>query len=120
MSADVYSLTIILFELFSGIDPFPGHIGQIFQKLLSDKRPAIPKDFPCHLKGVVLLGWSKEPKMRPQLAEFKAVLIKMLKLEKSHEILLIPTADKPLQSVEAGYYQIRFIILTYTIVFFFF
>jgi hypothetical protein len=52
----VYSLTIIIFELFSGIDPFPGHIGKIFQAKMSDKKPAIPSDFPAELKELVIQG----------------------------------------------------------------
>jgi hypothetical protein len=77
----VYSLTIIIFELFSGIDPFPGHIGQIFQAKMSDKKPAIPLDFPAELKELVIQGWSKEPKTRPPIQGFKLALNKMLTIE---------------------------------------
>jgi hypothetical protein len=33
---DVYSLAIIIFELFSRMDPFPGNIGQIVQAKLQN------------------------------------------------------------------------------------
>jgi hypothetical protein len=74
----VYSLTIIIFELFSGIDPFPGHIVQIFQAKMSDKKPAISADFPAELKELVIQGWSKDPKERPSIQEFKSAFNKML------------------------------------------
>ena len=77
----MYSLTIIIFELFSGIDPFPGHIGQIFQAKMSDKKPVIPADFPAELKELVFQGWSKEPKKRPPIQEFKLALNRMLTIE---------------------------------------
>ncbi len=77
----MYSLTIIIFELFSGIDPFPGHIGQIFQAKMSDKKPAIPSDFPAELKELVIQGWSKDSKERPSIQEFKFAFNKMLPKE---------------------------------------
>ncbi len=78
MSADVYSLTIIIFELFSGINSFPGSHGQIFQAKMSDKKPAIPSDFPLLLIELLLCGWSKDPKERPPIKEFKSALNRML------------------------------------------
>jgi hypothetical protein len=67
-----------MFELFSGIDPFPGTFGQIFEAKRLDKKPVIPSDFPSHLKELVLQGWSFNPKERPPVQEFKAALNKML------------------------------------------
>ncbi len=87
VSADVYSLTIIIFELFSGIDPFPGPIGQIFQAKMSDKKPLFPSDFPSELKELVMQGWSKYPKERPQIQEFKSALNKMLVQEKRQSMV---------------------------------
>ncbi len=78
MSADVYSLTIIIFELFSGMNPFPGHIGVVFEAKRLDKKPAVPSNFPLDLKELVIQGWSKEPKERPQTLKFKSALNKML------------------------------------------
>ncbi len=104
MSADVYSLTIIIFELFSGIDPFPGHIGQIFEAKRLDKKPAVPLNFPSALKELILLGWSKEPKERPQLAEFKSGLTAMLQSEKSKGDAFVPTTTTQLWNVETGYF----------------
>jgi hypothetical protein len=86
----VYSLTIIIFELFSGIDPFPGHIGQIFQAKMSDKKPVIPSDVPAELKELVIQGWSKDPKERPSIQEFKSAFNKMLPKQGKGQSLTLP------------------------------
>jgi hypothetical protein len=44
---------------------------------MSDKKPAIPSDFPAELKELVIQGWSQEPKERPPIQEFKSELNKM-------------------------------------------
>jgi hypothetical protein len=87
VSADIYSLTIIIFELFSGVDPFPGNFGQIFEAKRTDKKPAIPSDFPAELKELVIQGWSKEPKERPPLQEFKSALNNMLNVDEKQSIV---------------------------------
>ncbi len=71
-------MTIILFELFSGINPFPGRIEQIFEAKRIDTKPAVPSDFPAPLKDLILQGWSKDPKERPQLDTFKLALNKVM------------------------------------------
>ncbi len=40
----------------------------------------MPSDFPAELKELVIRGWSKEPKKRPPIHEFKLALNKMLNL----------------------------------------
>ena len=96
----MYSLTIIIFELFSGIDPFPGHIGQIFQAKMSDKKPVIPADFPAELKELVFQGWSKDPKERPQIQEFKLALNKMLTIEGKDQSPTLPEDNSPNEKEE--------------------
>ncbi len=90
----MYSLTIIIFELFSGINPFPGHIGQIFQAKMSDKKPAIPSDFPSKLKELVIQGWSKDQEERPPIEEFKSALNKMLTSKGTDQSLTLPEINK--------------------------
>ncbi len=85
VSADVYSLSIIIFELFSGINPFPGHIGQIFKAKMSDKKAAIPPNFPLLLIEPILSGWSRVPSERPPIEEFKSALMEMLTEEEKDE-----------------------------------
>ncbi len=87
MSADVYSLTIIIFELFSGIDPFPGSFGQIFEAKMTDKKPALPSNFPTDLKELIIKGWSKDPNARPPIDNFKSALMEMLTEEGKYEYI---------------------------------
>jgi hypothetical protein len=96
----VYSLTIIIFELFSGIDPFPGHIGQIFQAKMFDKKPAIPSDFPAELKKLVFQGWSKDPKERPSIQEFKSAFNKMLPKQGKGQSPTLPEDNSPNEKEE--------------------
>jgi hypothetical protein len=82
VSADIYSLTIILYELFSGINPFPGNIGQVLKAKENHQNPHISSEFPNSLKDLMPLGWSKEPEKRPGLGHFKSALSTMLQDEK--------------------------------------
>ncbi len=99
VSADIYSLTTILYELFSGTDSFPGTIGQIFEAKQNNTKPKIPSEFPAVLKNLICQGWSKEPKKRPNLQVFKFVLTIMLREEKNkHEKLAIQEENEKAQS----------------------
>ena len=52
---------------------------------MSDKKPDVPSDFPSDLKELIHKGWSKEPKERPVIEEFKSALTKMLsRAERDH------------------------------------
>jgi serine/threonine protein kinase len=88
VSADVYSFSIILFELFSGLNPFPGNMVKIYQQKLINPQPKIPDSFPIDLKDLVGRGCSKDPSNRPGLEEFNTAFHKMLKGDrKEHSIL---------------------------------
>jgi serine/threonine protein kinase len=78
LPVDIYSLSIIFFELFSGENPFLGDVCQILGAKMRDERPAMPEDFPSELKELVSQGYSKEPKERPELVHFQTALSKML------------------------------------------
>jgi hypothetical protein len=86
--ADIYSLTILLFELFSGVDPFPGNIGQICQAKNLDEKPNIPLEFPAALKNLIVDGWSRKPRQRPGIEKFKSALKSMVKQEEEKEEIL--------------------------------
>jgi serine/threonine protein kinase len=86
--ADIYSLAIIIFELFSGLDPFPGNIGQICQAKIQDEKPKIPSEFPEALKKVIRDGWSKKPRERPELEKFRLALSVMLREEENQSLTL--------------------------------
>jgi serine/threonine protein kinase len=74
-AADVYSLSILFIELFSGQNPF---LGDAFQAKINDRKTPVPKDFPSKLKELVVRGCSKAPKERPQIEDFQSALNKML------------------------------------------
>ncbi len=84
--ADIYSLAIILFELFSGLDPFPGNIGQIVQAKIQDEKPEFPSEFPAALKCLISDGWSKKPRERPNIDKFRMTLSLMLKQEEEKSL----------------------------------
>ncbi|CAG0903515.1 unnamed protein product [Cyprideis torosa] len=73
---DVYSLSLILFELFTGEDPFKGcrSVAQVVAAILRDQRPQIPSDFPEGMKSLLEKGWSKDPLQRPPLTLFRDTL----------------------------------------------
>jgi serine/threonine protein kinase len=79
--ADIYSLSIILYELFSGVDPFPGNMGQIYLAKIQNETPEIPSEFPIALKELVYIGWSKKPRERPEIEKFSLALSLMHKEE---------------------------------------
>jgi hypothetical protein len=60
------------------MDPFPGNISQIFEAIFLDKKPLMPTHFPSDLKELMHRGWSKKPKERPPIEEFKYALMTML------------------------------------------
>jgi serine/threonine protein kinase len=84
--SDIYSLAIILFELFSGMDPFPGNLLQIFRAKQNDDKPKVPLEFPDALKSVIGYGWSKKPRERPEIKEFISALSLMLQLVKEKNL----------------------------------
>ena len=75
-SVDVYSLAIIFYELFSGLDPFPGckTVSQVVMALIQNKRPNFPPNFPDSIKDVIRKGWSKDQKDRPDVKAFRTEL----------------------------------------------
>jgi hypothetical protein len=67
---------------------------------MSDKKPAIPADFPAELKELVIQGWSKEPEKRPLIQEFKSALIKMLTREVKVQSVTLPGDNSPTKKEE--------------------
>jgi hypothetical protein len=93
-------MTIIIFELFTGIDPFPGSFGQIYKAKLNDKKPSIPSDFPSDLKELVIQGWSKDPKERPSIQEFETAMSKMLPKDGKDQSLTLQEVNSVIKKEE--------------------
>ena len=74
VSVDIYSFNTILFELFSGLCPFPGDYTEVFGLKMAGENPEIPSDFPLLLIDLIGKGWSKEHTERPSIADYSSVL----------------------------------------------
>ena len=81
-SVDVYSFSLIIYEMFTGRRPYEGDQNQAIRAKIDDVKPEFTPDFPAGLKDLVERGWLKDPLMRPQLREFRAELIKMIGKDK--------------------------------------
>ena len=79
-AVDIYSLAMILFEMFSGKDAFEDYtMPQIMMAVMMEKkRPMIPEDFPSALQKLVESGWDETPSKRPTLEAFEGVLNSMV------------------------------------------
>ena len=75
-SADVYSFVVILYELFSGMDPFPGVPNEVICAKLAKRRPKFPDHFSTHLRHLIDRCWTKEPMERLSLEEISKLLLR--------------------------------------------
>ncbi len=70
--SDLYTVGVVLFELFTGQRPFPGNdAASVMQKHVTAEPPrpsALRPDLPDHLEKVVLACLSKRPDRRPASA----------------------------------------------------
>ena len=76
-TADIFSLAVILFEMFGGQPAERGlgsNVMQIMMAIVQGKRPALPDKFPPCLRQLVERGWAQDPAERTSLAEFRAAL----------------------------------------------
>jgi serine/threonine protein kinase len=78
-SADIYSLLVILYELFSGLEAFPGkNFMMIYKAKEIREEPELLENFPPKLNPLIRKGWTAEPKDRPALMEIMMALREML------------------------------------------
>ncbi|KAJ5080001.1 palmitoyltransferase [Anaeramoeba ignava] len=70
-SCDIFSLSMILFQMFSKKKPFQDENAfDIPQKIKQGERPEFPNHFPKELIEVIKKGWNQNPKERCSLNEF--------------------------------------------------
>jgi len=71
--ADVYSFGIVLWELFTQLEPYNGFF-KTFDEMMDGvtrkgKRPDIPEDCPSKLKELMQACWNPDPNNRPSIAK---------------------------------------------------
>ncbi|KAL6080477.1 copper transport protein ctr1 [Balamuthia mandrillaris] len=75
--ADVYSYGIVLWELLTGLDPFPHHTEyQSFVRAIveNEERPSLPTNCPPTLRSLIESCWHPQPDYRPDFDEINNVL----------------------------------------------
>ena len=78
VAVDVYSLAMIIYELFSGKNAYDGYdLMQVMMAINRKERPELPDDFPEALCDPVENGWSQDPDQRSSLEDFKNALNEM-------------------------------------------
>jgi serine/threonine protein kinase len=77
---DVFSFSILLWELMALCKPYEGLVGQQVKECVSvfGERPAIPRTWPTNLRRILRRGWSENLLERPFIPEVKDVLQKLL------------------------------------------
>ena len=74
-SSDVYSFSIVLYSLITGLDPFQGcMLLEVLDKVCSGERPFIPSEVPFSYKKLIEKCWSHDPKDRPSFDEIKETI----------------------------------------------
>lgn len=76
---DVFSFSILLWELMALCKPYEGLVGQQVKECVSvfGERPAIPRTWPTNLRRILRRGWSENLLERPFIPEVKDVLQKL-------------------------------------------
>jgi hypothetical protein len=76
---DVFSFSILLWELMALCKPYDGLVGQQVKECVSvfGERPAIPRTWPTNLRRIMRRGWTENLVDRPFMTEVKEVLIKL-------------------------------------------
>jgi serine/threonine protein kinase len=80
VKADVFSYSILLWELMALCKPYDGLVGQQVKECVSvfGERPAIPRTWPTNLRRILRRGWTETLVERPNITEVKDVLEKLL------------------------------------------
>lgn len=80
VKVDVFSYSILLWELMALCKPYDGLVGQQVKECVSvfGERPAIPRTWPTNLRRILRRGWTESIVDRPHIGEVKDVLAKLL------------------------------------------
>jgi len=83
--ADVFSYSVLLWELMSLCKPYEGLSGQQIKEHVSGlgERPGIPKTWPNSLRRILRHGWTDSLTDRPTIGQIKKVLLDLYQLNTS-------------------------------------
>lgn len=76
VKADVFSFSILLWELMALCKPYDGLVGQQVKECVSvfGERPSVPRTWPTNLRRILRKGWAESLTERPHIVEVKEVL----------------------------------------------
>lgn len=74
--ADVYSLSLVLWECLSLVKPFATHSKSIHRAMVleGDERPPLDTSWPYGVRALLECSWSADIRVRPTMRAFQAVL----------------------------------------------
>jgi len=89
-SADIFSLAMMLFEMFSGQPPVTDMtqpLSKAIIEVIAGRSQNIPDRFPvpASLRGVIERGWNAKPDLRPPLSEYRSAIKTFIKKPTSPE-----------------------------------
>ncbi|KAL3902797.1 MAG: hypothetical protein SGARI_005670 [Bacillariaceae sp.] len=83
LQVDVYSLTLVVYEMLTHIKPF-GVMGPKSHRVLvaeGGQRPVVPTEWPEPLQDLLQRGWAASPSHRPVMKEFRKCLENIIGIE---------------------------------------
>jgi serine/threonine protein kinase len=80
LKADVFSYSILLWEIMALCKPYDGLLGQQVKESVSifGERPSVPRSWPVAIRRLLRRGWSESISNRPSMDEAHKILTKVL------------------------------------------
>jgi serine/threonine protein kinase len=79
LKADVFSYSILLWEIMALCKPYDGLLGHQVKESVSifGERPSVPRSWPVALRRLLRRGWSESISNRPTMEEVHKILVKV-------------------------------------------